>query len=313
MHVPRRVPGGPGRRDSVQVGLEDVEADVPAGAVAGGLPELVEDVGEDERAPGGGPVIVRLDLETDHVGAPPELQQRRRIPGQYLAVKYGMLATAGLERERRADRPLADDALREPGLEVPGLCDGPPHLLRRVRKLPGEPQLPLVACPLEVAVHVTPFPAVSPGPFRRDGSPARRDATPTSPGTGRASRPAAAAARPGPGRGAAARRPWPRRGPRRAAPAGASTPRAGSLAACRPGPRPGVPGPGEDRGSAAGEAPRAPRTPSSSHLAVCFCSYMPVKASMTLAARPRGFRRVSLAGKLAVRRGYEGRVRGAGG
>src|SRR5882757_3688910 len=64
-------------RRAIQVAGQELQADVPARGVPGRLAELVERVQQGE----GAALTAGGDLQPDHVRAPAELQQRRRLAG----------------------------------------------------------------------------------------------------------------------------------------------------------------------------------------------------------------------------------------
>ena len=79
------------------------------------------------------PVAVGLELEAQHVLAPDELQQARRVAGDHRAVEAGTFAVAELEAQRRAVGAFTDDLGREPRRELLGLGQRAPDLLGRMR------------------------------------------------------------------------------------------------------------------------------------------------------------------------------------
>ena len=110
--------GRPGRCAAVEVVGQAVEADVPARGIAGAFAEFVERVHERQQAA----VAVRLQLEPQRlVIAPAELQHRRRLVPEHLAVDGRALAVAEREAQRRAGRPIARDLGGEPRRQVVGL------------------------------------------------------------------------------------------------------------------------------------------------------------------------------------------------
>jgi hypothetical protein len=151
--APALAPGP--RRRAVELAGQAVEALVPARAVARGLAELIEGVGQGEQGAG----AVRPQFDAQPVGAPGELHDLRRIEDQHLAVE----AVAGRadEPQRRARPALADDLLRVPGRQVRGLGHGPPDLLAGVRQPAGEGEHPPVSLAGQRAeirvIHVASF------------------------------------------------------------------------------------------------------------------------------------------------------------
>ena len=128
----------PGGCLTVEVVGQGVEADVPARGIAGAFAKLVERVHERQQAA----VAVRLQLEPQRlVIAPAELQHRRRLIPEHLAVDRRALAVAEREAQRRAGRAIASDLGGEPGREVGGLGERPPDLFGRVAEFAREAQL----------------------------------------------------------------------------------------------------------------------------------------------------------------------------
>src|SRR5947208_8112471 len=110
-----------GRIRSIERVLQRVEADVPAGAVAGGFAELVDRVDQSQGAAG----FTRRDLEADGVASPSELEQRWWRAGQHLAVERLHLGVGVLEAQLGSDFPFPDnDLVREPLTQLIGFRQG---------------------------------------------------------------------------------------------------------------------------------------------------------------------------------------------
>src|SRR5207244_7379426 len=118
--------------------LERVEANVPAGAVARRLADLVDRIDQRENRSGLG----RHDLEPNAIGAPPDFEQAGRLERQNLALVAGQ-AMPRLELKWGANLPFVHDYLvGKPLTELIRLRQGLPDLGRRMRQFAHEPKLP---------------------------------------------------------------------------------------------------------------------------------------------------------------------------
>src|SRR5262249_39489663 len=129
--------------------LQLVEADVPAGTVASRLADLVEGVDEGEDAAG----ALRRQLEAQVVVAPSQLEERRRLEGENLAIEVVLRMVGHVEPQWRPRCHGALDLVGEPGSEVLGLGEGAPNRGLGVVEVADEAELPAVAGGGELCIH----------------------------------------------------------------------------------------------------------------------------------------------------------------
>ena len=125
-------------RTAVELGVQALEAEVPAGAGAGRVATLRQGVEEDEAR------AVAIGLELDPQRSSPHWSSSRRGGSTARHGRRGPPPGCSGRRRSEAWRRLevADDALREPRVAVLGLDDGAPHLVDRVVEPPLEAEGP---------------------------------------------------------------------------------------------------------------------------------------------------------------------------